>query len=207
MNCPHPAIFAQHLGTNGRQLARSWYMFFFQIPWLPEALLGLGHARLIADAIRRTAVRQDSLTEETSCTPRGGLPTRRAARRHQLLPRRLPQPEARALCRVAAAVPVRRAADRGPARPARGLAPDQRAHAAGLGEQDVALGKAVGRHGAAHGRAFEVKYIPLSANWVQQEQPQVVNGYLLDFLGDWRRRTRRRRCSPRLAPGARARTR
>jgi len=29
-----------------------------------------------------------------------------------------------------------------------------------------------------------VKYIPLSGHWVQQEQPQVVNGYLLDFLGD-----------------------
>src|SRR3989454_11754213 len=54
----------QHLGTNRRQLVRSWYMFFFQIPWPPEALLGLGHARLIAGAIRRTAVRQDSLTEE-----------------------------------------------------------------------------------------------------------------------------------------------
>ena len=42
LNCPHPAIFAQHLRGNPRQLARSWYMFFFQIPWLPETLLGLG---------------------------------------------------------------------------------------------------------------------------------------------------------------------
>ena len=53
------------------------------------------------------------------------------------------------------------------------------------GEQDVALGKelSVGMEPLMAG-PFEVKYIPLSGHWVQQEQPQVVNGYLLDFLGD-----------------------
>jgi hypothetical protein len=29
-----------------------------------------------------------------------------------------------------------------------------------------------------------IKYIPLCGHWVQQEQPDVVNGYLLDFLAD-----------------------
>src|SRR5262249_2077021 len=54
MNCPHPAIFAEHLRTDPRQLARSWYMFFFQIPGLPELLLGLGGARAIGRAIQRS---------------------------------------------------------------------------------------------------------------------------------------------------------
>lgn len=35
LNCPHPARFARGL-LNPRQLLRSWYMFFFQLPWLPE---------------------------------------------------------------------------------------------------------------------------------------------------------------------------
>src|SRR4029453_19536275 len=30
LNCPHPAIMMQHLRRNPRQLARSWYLFFFQ---------------------------------------------------------------------------------------------------------------------------------------------------------------------------------
>jgi len=30
---------------------------------------------------------------------------------------------------------------------------------------------------------FEVEYIPLCGHWMQQDQPQVVNGHLLDFLG------------------------
>jgi epoxide hydrolase 4 len=51
------------------------------------------------------------------------------------------------------------------------------------GEQDVALGKemTLGMEPLFTG-PFEIKYIPLSGHWVQQEQAEVVNGYLLDFL-------------------------
>jgi pimeloyl-ACP methyl ester carboxylesterase len=38
LNAPHPATFVRHL-ANPAQLRKSWYMFFFQLPWLPEALL------------------------------------------------------------------------------------------------------------------------------------------------------------------------
>jgi hypothetical protein len=34
------------------------------------------------------------------------------------------------------------------------------------------------------GGPFQIKYIPLCGHWVQQEQPEVVNGHLLDFLAD-----------------------
>ncbi len=37
LNVPHPAVMARQLVTDPRQLARSWYMFFFQVPRLPEA--------------------------------------------------------------------------------------------------------------------------------------------------------------------------
>jgi len=39
LNVPHPYVMARQVRTNPRQLARSWYILFFQIPWLPEALL------------------------------------------------------------------------------------------------------------------------------------------------------------------------
>jgi len=35
-NVPHPAVMGVHLRTNRAQRRRSWYMFFFQLPWLPE---------------------------------------------------------------------------------------------------------------------------------------------------------------------------
>jgi epoxide hydrolase 4 len=38
LNAPHPAVMRRFLRTNPRQMLRSWYMLFFQIPRLPEFL-------------------------------------------------------------------------------------------------------------------------------------------------------------------------
>jgi pimeloyl-ACP methyl ester carboxylesterase len=54
LNMPHPAIFMREL-RRPAQLLKSWYILFFQIPLLPEFLLGIGRARLIARAIRLTS--------------------------------------------------------------------------------------------------------------------------------------------------------
>jgi pimeloyl-ACP methyl ester carboxylesterase len=37
LNVPHPSVMLKFLNTRTRQLLRSWYIFFFQLPWLPEA--------------------------------------------------------------------------------------------------------------------------------------------------------------------------
>jgi pimeloyl-ACP methyl ester carboxylesterase len=50
MNCPHPSVFARMLNATWAQKLKSWYMAFFQIPWLPEALMTAGHARAIGQA-------------------------------------------------------------------------------------------------------------------------------------------------------------
>jgi len=39
LNVPHPAVMRRHLRSSLRQLRRSWYIFFFQLPWLPELFL------------------------------------------------------------------------------------------------------------------------------------------------------------------------
>ncbi len=39
LNVPHPAVMMKTLLTSFAQLKRSWYMFFFQIPFLSEAIL------------------------------------------------------------------------------------------------------------------------------------------------------------------------
>src|SRR5579884_2981884 len=36
LNVPHPRRMLEALRRPGRQLLRSWYMFFFQLPWLAE---------------------------------------------------------------------------------------------------------------------------------------------------------------------------
>ena len=39
LNVPHPIVSARTIGRDRRQTLKSWYMFFFQIPWLPETLM------------------------------------------------------------------------------------------------------------------------------------------------------------------------
>lgn len=51
MNVPHPACFTREL-RHFHQLRKSWYMFFFQLPLLPEYLLGRNHAALIGKMFR-----------------------------------------------------------------------------------------------------------------------------------------------------------
>jgi pimeloyl-ACP methyl ester carboxylesterase len=53
-NLPHPACFLREV-KRPVQLLKSWYVLFFQIPVLPEALLGSNGASRIGQAMRRTA--------------------------------------------------------------------------------------------------------------------------------------------------------
>ena len=39
LNVPHHAVMRKTLQRNLAQLRKSWYIFFFQIPWLPEAII------------------------------------------------------------------------------------------------------------------------------------------------------------------------
>jgi len=41
LNVPHPEVFLNSLKANPLQVLKSWYMFFFQIPWLPEKMISL----------------------------------------------------------------------------------------------------------------------------------------------------------------------
>ena len=189
LNCPHPAMMTQHLRQNPRQLARSWYMLFFQIPRLPEFLLTLGHARPVARLIERSAVRRDDITDEDmqhvrdaamhSGALRAALNYYRAAFRDPHMAAGLPAPLRRFLH-----------GDRPLPEPRRTLADWPKITAPTLliwGEQDVALERSLteGMEPLFAG-PFEARYIPDSGHWVQQEQPVLVNRWLLEFLADER---------------------
>jgi pimeloyl-ACP methyl ester carboxylesterase len=187
MNCPHPAIFAQHLRSDPTQLARSWYMFFFQIPWLPETLLGLNDAWAIGNAVRQSAVRRDAITDEDVAVLRAAAS----------------QPGA-----LTSAINYYRGVFRGPELTAswplwlrRFFYGDRPPPAARValedwpkisaptlliwGEEDVALGRelTLGLEPLLTGPLTR-HYIPNCGHWVQQEQPDLVNTYLLEFLAD-----------------------
>ena len=46
LNAPHPATMTRYAMTHPTQMLRSWYILFFQIPGVPEALLRAGGYRM-----------------------------------------------------------------------------------------------------------------------------------------------------------------
>ena len=63
MNAPHPLRF-QEEWRRPRQLLRSSYALFFQLPRLPELLLGANRCRLLVSLMRRSAVRKEAFSDE-----------------------------------------------------------------------------------------------------------------------------------------------
>ena len=55
LNVPHPTVMLHHVKTSPAQMARSWYILFFQLPWLPEKMLAAGNFRLLASSLVRTS--------------------------------------------------------------------------------------------------------------------------------------------------------
>ncbi|MEI6622453.1 MAG: alpha/beta hydrolase [Actinomycetes bacterium] len=57
-NCPPPSVLARAMRSSPRQLRKSWYMFFFQIPYLPEYLLTRDDAAaMVGSMVRGSYVR------------------------------------------------------------------------------------------------------------------------------------------------------
>ena len=63
LNVPHPSVMRKFLSTRPRQLLRSWYMFFFQLPWLPEAVFSAFNFRIGSRALLRFS-RPGTFSEE-----------------------------------------------------------------------------------------------------------------------------------------------
>jgi pimeloyl-ACP methyl ester carboxylesterase len=78
LNLPHPACFAREL-RRPVQISKSWYMFFFQLPGLPEFLLGRRQGRATSELIRRTSRDRSRFSDEVleiyrqNATRPGGL--------------------------------------------------------------------------------------------------------------------------------------
>lgn len=56
LSVPHPRVFIKHLFRNPAQLRKSWYIFLFQLPWLPEFLLRSRDWALLVQVLQDTSV-------------------------------------------------------------------------------------------------------------------------------------------------------
>jgi len=164
LNVPHPALFSKALRSSRAQQLRSWYMGFFQIPRLPEWLLGRRHAYAIGEIFRRSA------TDKSRFTPDVLAVYRNQASRPGALTGMLNW---------------YRAAPRGIANAMRGGVPQIEIPTIVIwGEEDSALGKETTYGTEAYVKDLAIHYLPGVSHWVQQDAPERVNEILEPFLRD-----------------------
>lgn len=160
LDCPHPTLMARALLRDPGQLRRSGYMFFFQLPWLPERLLASG---LLRHWLRRWATRD--------CFSELDLDRYVAAAR---------QPGA-----MTAAISYYRAAFREWPRALREPPPPVGAPTLVLwGGADKILKRELNDHlDSLVAAPLRIAIIPGAGHFLQQEAPAEVNRLLLEFLG------------------------
>ena len=161
MNVPHPACMRRELRTF-RQIRKSWYILFFQIPWLPEKLLCARDARAVGDAFEKMAVDKSRFPTEVTDV------YRKAALR----------PGA-----MRAMVNYYRAALRGGRTTASEVLPVIETPTLLVwGLEDTALSKETTEGTDEHVADLTMRFLPGVSHWVQQEAPEIVNAVLLAWL-------------------------
>ena len=157
MNVPHPAVLSRVMRASWRQPLRSWYMAFFQLPGLPEAMMTANGAKAIGDAFTRMAVDKSRFPAEVTDV----------YRRNALIPGAMTaminyyRANTGLLSRWGPAPPVIEV-------PTLMI----------WGEEDTALGIENTEGYAPLVRDFTLHRLPGVSHWVQQEAPERVNEIL-----------------------------
>ena len=162
LNAPHPAAFMRELERNPRQWLKSWYIGVFQVPGLADWLLRRQHARLVAEALRRSARDPSAFSDADLAAYRRAFLRPGAAR------------AALAYYRSLAAAPPRTLAT--------DLPPIAASTLLVWGLHDTALVPDLIEAVQDWVSDLRVERIADASHWVQHERPAEVNRLLLEHL-------------------------
>lgn len=158
MNVPHPAVFRDLITHYAPQRRKSWYVAFFQLPWLPEALLKRNRAEGIANAFLGMAVNKAMFPPHVL----------EEYRKNALIPGALSaminyyRANLKLLGETALPIEV----------PTLML----------WGEEDTALDVKLTEGYGPHVKDFTLRRFPNVSHWVQQEAPDAVNAAMREWL-------------------------
>ena len=161
LNVPHPAVMIRFLQRDLEQLRRSWYIFFFQLPWLPEAGMRANDWRGAERAMRGSG-KTNTFTDEDI----------------EEYKEAWSQPGA-----INAMINWYRAAARYPI----SLPKEMRVNIPTLmmwGMQDFALSHRMARPSMDYCDEGNLIFFPDATHWVQFDAADEVNHYMIDFLLD-----------------------
>jgi len=159
MNVPHPFCLKREL-RKWAQLRASWYVFFFQLPWLPEWGFGRNGARVIRQAFVGMAVDKSRFPKEVT----------------DIYAAAASRPGA-----LTAMINYYRAAFRAVGAMTAGTGKVDVPTLMIWGEEDTALTIGCVDGTEEYVADFRLERLPGVSHWVQQEAPEKVNA----ILGDW----------------------
>lgn len=157
LNVPHPHVMRDHLLTDPKQMSRSIYIGLFQLPWLPEALLGAGNWRALGRTLKNSSL-PGAFTDEDLDHYR----------------RAWSQPRA-----MTSMLNWYRALSRSvgdPWPPSRVLVPTTII----WGKKDFALRSVMAEESAEQCTDGELIWLPENTHWVQHEAAEQVNAILVE---------------------------
>ena len=165
MNLPHPGA-AHPAFRSWEQLRRSWYAFFFQLPWLPELLIGAGDARAVGEMFRGSGLDAEHLPDEVLRSYRESAARPGAIKAmldyYRALLRRGGMRRQRALGFPVIETPTLML----------------------WGEDDAALSKRTTYGTGDYVQDLTLRYLPGVSHWVQQHAPETVNAMMEAWLQD-----------------------
>ncbi len=159
LNVPHPAVMGRFVQRDPEQIRRSWYAFLFQLPWFPEAGMRADDWRGAERALRGSGkihtFTNEDVVEYKKAWSQPGAMTAMINWYRALMRRRLPMPENPRVC-----VPTLML----------------------WGMKDVALTHRMARPSMDYCDDGRLVLFPDATHWVQRDEADEVNRYLLDFI-------------------------
>lgn len=170
LNCPNGRAFQKHLRKSLTQFKMSWYMFFFQIPWVPEFKLASSDYETLEQMFtsKEFGVQTDRMTSEDVEAYKyafsrsgftGPINFYRAAFSLKGM--------------VQATDMRRKSKEQGITMPTLVI----------WGDRDAALDKPLAELSCEICKnKFTIKYVEGASHWVQMDEPDLVNQYMREFL-------------------------
>lgn len=160
MNAPHPATYLREIRSNPAQQRKSWYVGFFQLPIVPEELIGHDPVESARRFFRHGAINQEAFSSFDI----------------HVMATALAQPGA-----LTGMINWYRAVVRDPSS-LENLRPIDRPTLLIWAEDDAALGRSLTYGLEPWISNLKIHYIPHCGHWVQNEAPDEVNAELIAFM-------------------------
>ncbi|XP_033750765.1 epoxide hydrolase 4-like isoform X2 [Pecten maximus] len=163
LNCPHPSTFRAYLRKSFAQFKKSWYMFLFQVPYLPEYMLSRDDFRSVNEMFtgKHGGVKVGTVSEEDveaykyAFSRSGGLTGplnfyRSAMKNSSIFETKVPKIQKPTLIV--------------------------------WGCKDLALSEELPPMAKDYVTNLTIKYIQDASHWVQMDTPDIVNEHMREFL-------------------------